>query len=96
MIKHVVFMKFKDGTADEQIADLERSLGELPGRIEEIREYVFGRDVVRSERSCDFAIVSSFDDLAALDRYQVHPDHQVVVGKVKKISQSVQTVDFKY
>jgi hypothetical protein len=96
MIKHVVFMKFKDGTTDEAIADLEQSLGELPDRIEEIREYVFGRDVIHSDRSCDFAIVSSFDDLAALDRYQIHPDHQVVVGKVKKISQSVQAVDFEY
>jgi hypothetical protein len=96
MIKHVIFMKFKDGTTDEAIADLEQSLGELPDRIEEIREYVFGRDVIHSDRSCDFAIVSSFDDLAALDRYQIHPDHQVVVGKVKKISQSVQAVDFEY
>jgi hypothetical protein len=96
MIKHVVFMKFKDGTGDGEIADLEQSLGDLPERIEEIREYVFGRDVVRSERSCDFAIVSSFDDLEALNRYQVHPDHQVVVGKVKKISQLVQAVDFEY
>ena len=96
MLKHLVFMKFKPGTTDAQIADLEESLGALPDIIPEIREYVFGRDVLRSERSYDFAIVSSFDDLEALGRYQVYPEHQAVIGKVKALAESVVAVDFDY
>ena len=49
-------------------------------QIEEIREFRFGTDVIRSERSYDFGLVSSFEDLDALQRYQVHPDHQKVVA----------------
>ncbi len=95
MLKHVVFMKFKEGVTDSQITDLEKSLAALPGAIEEIREFQFGRDVIRSERSYDFALVSAFDDLEALERYQVHPEHQKVVSKVRAASENILAVDFE-
>ena len=50
MLKHVVFFKFKQGVAEAEIVDLEKSLAELPPIIPEILSYEFGRDVVRSER----------------------------------------------
>lgn len=96
MIKHIVFMKFKAGVTDSNIAELEKGLGGLPGKIPEIKEYQFGRDVVRSERSYDFALVSAFEDMDALQRYQVHQDHQRVVTKVKELSESVLAVDFAF
>ena len=95
MIKHIVFMKFKEGTANEAIVDIEKSLGALPGRIQEIRSYEFGRDVVRSDRSYDFALVSEFTDLEALDRYGLHPDHQAVVQKLTAVCSSILAVDFE-
>jgi hypothetical protein len=96
MLKHIVFMKFKATVDDAQISDLERSLASLPPLIAEIREYVFGRDVVRSERSCDFALVSAFADLDALKRYQVHPSHQEVLKKVLAMCESILAVDFHF
>jgi hypothetical protein len=94
MIKHVVFMKFKPGVTDKDIAELEKGLGGLPGRIPEIKEYQFGRDIVHSERSYDFALVSAFDDMEALKRYQVNPNHLPVVSKVKELSEAILAVDF--
>jgi Stress responsive A/B Barrel Domain len=96
MIKHIVFMKFKAGVTDKDVAVIEKGLAGLPGKIPEIKEYQFGRDIVRSERSCDFALVSAFDDMEALKRYQVHPDHLPVVTKVKEFSESILAVDFKF
>ena len=66
MIKHVVFLKFKADATEAMIAKIEAGLGALPGIIPEIRYYDFGRDVVHSPRSWDFALVSLFDDLDAL------------------------------
>jgi hypothetical protein len=94
MLKHVVFMKFKAGIGDAQISDLEKGLAGLPARIPEIQGFEFGRDVVRSERSYDFALVSVFADLDAMKRYQVHPDHQVVVKQVVSMCDSLLAVDF--
>ena len=94
MLKHVVFFKFKQGIGEEEIADLEKSLAALPPVIPEILSYELGRDVVRSERSYDLALVSTFKDLDAMQHYQEHPDHQVVLKKVNDLCESVLAVDF--
>lgn len=95
MIKHVVFMKFKEESTEAEIKDLEVSLGGLPAKIPEIKQYEFGRDVVHSERSYDFCLVSAFENLDSMKRYQVHPDHVVVLNKVLKLTSSVLAVDFE-
>ena len=94
MITHVVLFKFKPETTEAEIQRLAEGLGDLPQLIEEIREFRFGADVIRSERSYDLGLVSSFEDLDALQRYQVHPEHQKVVAQVKAIAENVAAVDF--
>jgi len=95
MITHIVFFKFKTETSESEIQQLADGLGALPQIIEEIREFRFGADVIHSERSYDFGLVASFDDLDALQRYQVHPEHQKVVAHVKAIASGVIAVDFE-
>jgi hypothetical protein len=94
MLKHIVLFKFKPEITEDQVDQLAEGLGALPEIIDEIREFVFGRDVIGSERSYDFGLVSLFDDLEAMQRYQVHPDHQKVVAHVKQICSGVVAVDF--
>lgn len=95
MLKHIVFMKFKQEVTDEDTKDLERSLGALPKIIPEIKGYEFGRDIVRSERSYDFCLISSFEDLEAMKRYQVYPEHVAVIGKVRSMCENILAVDFE-
>lgn len=96
MLKHVVVFKFRKDIPETDIAEIEGGLSVLPAAIPEIREYVLGRDVVRTERSYDFALVSSFENVDALKCYQVHPAHQAVVDKIKKACDSILAVDFEY
>ena len=96
MLKHLVFFKFKPEATEAEIGDLVQSLQALPAIIPEIREFQVGRDVVRSERSYDLGLLSAFDDLDAMQRYQVHPDHQAVVAKVKRLCSGVVAVDYEY
>jgi hypothetical protein len=94
MLTHVVLFKFKPEATPDQAARLEAGLKGLPALISDIREFRVGRDVVRSERSYDLGLVSAFADLAALQRYQVHPAHQEVVSLVKALCSGVVAVDF--
>jgi hypothetical protein len=94
MLTHVVLFKLKPETTAAQAAQLETRLRGLPAVISEIREFRIGRDVVRSERSYDLALVSAFDDLAAMQRYQVHPAHQEVVALVRAHCAGVVAADF--
>lgn len=96
MIKHLIFIKFKQNTSNEQIAELEKALSFLPGCIAEIKEYSFGRDIMGSERSFDFALVSSFEDVAALGRYNEHPEHQKVLSIARNIAERTIAVDYAF
>ncbi len=95
MINHVVFVKFKPEVDDADIKDLEKSLEDLPNKITEIHTYEFGRDLVRSDRSYDFAVVSLFANLQTLEQYHNHPHHLKVVEKIRNLSSDIITVDFE-
>ena len=95
MIKHVVLAKFKPGVTEADVAELSKRLVALPAIIPEIKGYDFGQDV-RPEKTLDFALVSTFEDMAAMKRYLVQPDH-VVVGKyIRGLCESLQVADFSY
>lgn len=96
MIKHIVMLKFKKDAQETGIGELEKKLGALPGVIPEIKSYEFGRDVLRSERSYDFALVSVFKDIESLKIYQIHSRHQEVLKKVKDLCESVVVTDFVF
>ncbi len=95
MITHVVMMKFKPEVTAQEIDALEALLDGLPDRIAEIQSYDFGRDVVRSERSYDYALVSIFANLDTLGHYQAHPDHLVVVKKLGAMCAHIAAVDYE-
>ncbi|MFZ7125907.1 MAG: Dabb family protein [Desulfobacterales bacterium] len=95
MLHHIVFFKFKPDTDENWIKALEGMLDNLPNVILEIQTFEFGRDVVRSDRSYDFALVSGFANLDAMKRYQVHPEHQKVLALVRAICEDVKAVDFE-
>lgn len=95
MLKHVVFFKFKKDAREADIVEGVNGLKALPGIIAEIRLFECGLDVVHSERSFDFALVSAFDNLDAMQRYQVHPAHQAAAKKMRELSDSVFAVDFE-
>lgn len=94
MLKHVVFLKFKPGTSEAEIKEIEKGLASLPARIPEIKRYEFGGDILHTERSYDFALVSEFEDLDAMNRYQRHPYHLAVLNKIATICENTITVDF--
>ncbi len=94
MIKHIVFFKFKVTTDEADMGELERKLSRLPDLIGEIREYQLGRDIVHSDRSYDFALVSAFESLEALDRYKTHPEHVKVQKLIGEICDHTRSVDF--
>ena len=94
MLKHVVMFKFKKETIEIQKVNVAKALKELPGLIPEIRGFEVGNDVLHSERSYDMVLISVFENLDSMQRYQVHPAHQEVVVTLKKICDSILAVDF--
>jgi hypothetical protein len=95
MIKHVVFFKFKPGASPEERERAVDELRALPEKIDVIREFEVGLDVLRSPRSWDAALVAGFDDLAALEQYQRHDDHLPVVLRLQSLCDAIGSVDYE-
>ncbi len=95
MLRHIVLLKFKEGTTNEKKEELEKSLKALPDKISEIKDYEMGFDIIQSPRSYDFGLIATFEDVEALKRYQEHPDHVAVLKLVLEISDGIIAVDFE-
>jgi hypothetical protein len=94
MIKHVVFFKFKpDISAAEREAGISGLRG-LPDKIDFIRTFELGEDVMRLPRSWDLVLVATYDDLEALQTYATHPDHVPVVELLKVLCTDIGSVDY--
>ena len=96
MIRHIVLFRFKAETGQSDRKAFLEMLRALPPKIDEIKSFEAGFDLVRAPRSFDLALVMSFDDLAALDRYAKHEHHLPVVDRSKVICEQVVAADFEF
>jgi quinol monooxygenase YgiN len=97
-LRHVVSWKLADrdpAALDRDAARAAEALGTLPALVPGIRSFQVGRDVVRSARSHDLVLIADFDDRAALDAYDAHPEHQRVAALVRGLVASAASVDFE-
>lgn len=96
MLRHIVIFRFKPDTPQSDREAFLEMLRALPAKISEIVEFEAGFDVVRSPRAFDLALVASYADLAALDRYAKHEHHLPVIARSKEICEQVASVDYEF
>ncbi|WP_414171422.1 Dabb family protein [Clavibacter tessellarius] len=97
-LRHVVSWKLADrdpAALDRDAARAAEALGTLPALVPGIRSFQVGRDIVGSARSHDLVLIADFDDRAALDAYDAHPEHQRVAAVVRSLVSSAASVDFE-
>jgi hypothetical protein len=92
VITHIVMFKMDDRAAAAEAAN---RLTALVGPVPSLRTMTAGADLVRSERSYDLGLVATFDDLAGLEAYQVHPVHQEVATFIRGHASGSVAVDFE-
>lgn len=95
MVTHIVLFKLSDPTPENLSATRDKLLS-MQGRIDQLRHLEAGIDVIRSERSHDIALITTFDSLQDLQDYQVHPYHAgEVVPHMKSVCSSIVAVDYQ-
>lgn len=95
LIKHVVLFKLKDGSSTS-IEATAKILQGLEHKIEQLRSLEIGKDILRTERSYDIALIAVFESLEDLQAYQVHPEHQKVIAYMNEVRESSIAVDFEF
>jgi hypothetical protein len=96
MLKHIVLMKLKEGVGERQIKEMSADLRSLPAKIAVIKGFEFGPDILRTDRSYDFALVASFENSEDLKAYQLHPDHVPVLQLVRSLCDALIVADFTW
>lgn len=94
MLTHIVCWKYKSETTADQRAEHIAKLRNLPNVIAGILTFNVGADVLHLERSFDTGLVATYVDRAALDAYDVHPEHKEVQAIGRQIAEKVVSVDF--
>ncbi|MFC5529887.1 Dabb family protein [Cohnella yongneupensis] len=94
MITHIVLFKLKD-RSPESIARTAAVLRDMEGKIDVLRHLEVGTDVLHSERSYDIALYTKFDSMDALQAYQVHPVHKLVIEHMLSVRESSVSVDYE-
>jgi hypothetical protein len=81
-IRHIVVMRFHEGTTAEAVQALTDGLRALPAIIPEIVDYKVGPDLDLADDSWDFAVSADFDGVDDFRTYRSHPAHVKVIEEL--------------
>ena len=94
MLRHYVFLKYREETSDGHIAAFCEGMLALRGAIGEIRHLEIGRDELRDARSWSLVLIMEFASVDALRAYQRHPRHLALMAFNDPFVENVASVDF--
>lgn len=77
-LRHVVLFKFKEGTSQESIAEVEASFKSLPNKIKEIKDFEWGTNNSPEglDKGFTHCFFLTFDSEEGRAVYLPHPDHK--------------------
>ena len=96
-IRHVVMMRFKDGTAPDVVQGLIDEYRGLPGKIETMQRFEWGPEGGVSTHTEGFThcFISTFEKLDDVRAYGPHPAHQTFVERLDPYLERILVFDFE-
>ncbi len=96
MIHHVVSWTVREDLDRVEVTTRIRELlTGLVGTIGSIRTLAVVENVAYAGKNQDVAVVATFDDLAGLDEYQVHPEHQAAAAEIRGLVTGRAAIDWE-
>jgi hypothetical protein len=96
MIHHVVSWTVReDLDRATTVARIRELLVGLVGTIDTIRSLEVVDNVAYPGKNQDVAVVATFDDVAGLDAYVVHPEHQAAAAEIRELVTGRAAIDWQ-
>ena len=95
MVRHTVLYFLKDNSLENRLALKAEFLG-MKGKISCLKDVEAGVDFVGSHRSCDVALVCTFENREALNEYMDHPAHLPVKEYVRGVAEKSISCDYEF
>lgn len=96
MLRHYVFLKYREDTSDAHVAAFCARMLDLRSAIEGIQRLEIGRDELHDARSWSLVLIMEFASVDALRAYQRHPHHLELMAFNDPFVENVASVDFTY
>lgn len=95
-LQHVVFFKFKDDAAAEDVKAVEAGFAELPAKIDAIKRFEWGTNNSPEKHDDNFthAFLVTFENEEGRETYLPHPAHLAFVDVLKPVLDKVRVLDF--
>ena len=96
VFRHVVCFKFKDGTSDAEVKEIETAFAALKDKIDTIIDFEWGTAENIEPLNDEFThcFLVTFKDKAGLEVYLPHPDHKEFVKLLKPKLDKVFVFDY--
>jgi hypothetical protein len=94
MFVHIVMFKFKEENKKANLIQAKQMLENLMGAVPSLRSIDVGINEVEAERAMDLSLIAVFESKEGLDAYDVHPEHQKVVGFIKEVVEYSKATDY--
>jgi quinol monooxygenase YgiN len=99
MIRHIISWTLKDQDAGAKADAFERlaeGFRALPALIPEISSLDIARDLDETPGNWDVVLIVDYESRAALEAYQVHPEHERVKALVGSLVSNRAAIDFEF
>ena len=95
-LRHVVLFKWKDGTPEAKVAEIEKAFAALPSKVDTITDFEWGTDVSVENLAQGFThcFLVTFASEEGRAKYLPHPAHKGFVDLIKPHLDKVLVVDY--
>ena len=95
-LRHVVLLKFKVNTSQEDITKVEKAFAALPSKIPEIKNYEWGINNSPENLNKGFthSFLLTFDSEQGRDIYLPHPSHKAFGKILEPVLDDVLVIDY--
>ncbi len=96
-VKHIVLLKFKDGTGEDLITKFFDDVLDLSETVPGIDDYVSGTNcsVGEPNQGMTHGYIMTFSDIGARDAYLVHPEHERFKTGAAPLVENILIFDFE-
>ena len=94
MIKHIVFIQFKEQNKEQNILKVKELLEQLPSKISCLLDMEVGINFDSASRAMDLSLYSTFKTKEDLNTYATDQEHLKVVEVIKQCSEYTKVVDY--
>jgi hypothetical protein len=94
-IEHMVWFRFRDDIDQARRQEHAAKLQNLVGRVPGIERLEVGWNVTDRARGAQLGLLVTLTSRAALDAYQVHPDHVEVARGLRADTDEILAFDFE-